>query len=139
MNRRILKNSIITPDGTELWSKSRNMYIEHKDAISGELYINDGGNEFFRRSVNTIPFKDISVIDDGSFETCRYHMHLGVRYDVHKNLLRDTRWVAIKDLDIEHIWNILLHAPYIDDYYKQVMVEEIVHREEIWLDENKQL
>lgn len=130
MNRRILKNSIVTPDGTELWSKNRHDYIEHKDIVSGEMYINDGGNEYFRRSVNTIPYKDISVIDDGSFECCRYHMCWGVNYDVHKNLLRQTKWVAIKDLDTEHIWNILLNIPNIDDYYKKVMTEEIIYREE---------
>jgi hypothetical protein len=41
MEKRILRNSIITPDGTELVSRFTHDYVQHED-LNKELYINDG-------------------------------------------------------------------------------------------------
>lgn len=57
----IVRNSMVTPDGTELVSNSRHDYKEHRDA-NGQLYVIDGGRDYLRRSVNEgAPATDTSI------------------------------------------------------------------------------
>jgi hypothetical protein len=61
---QIIYNAIRTPDGTVLHSRHRHDYLEHFDTVSGELYVNDGGNDYLRRSVNATPATELSVTMD---------------------------------------------------------------------------
>jgi len=56
----ILRNAIETPDGTFLHSKHTHDYKEYKDK-NGEFYMVDGGNMYFRGSVNNIPAKSMHL------------------------------------------------------------------------------
>ena len=49
--RKLIKNSIRTPDGTVLTSRNIHDYRYHKDK-NQELYFTDGGLSYIRRSVN---------------------------------------------------------------------------------------
>jgi len=55
----ILKNAIITPDGTELISEHRHDFKMHKDSITDKEYGVDGGSEY-QRLIGDI--KDCQVI-----------------------------------------------------------------------------
>lgn len=64
-------NAIKTPDGTILYCENRHDYHEYKDTISGELYLNDGHLDSVRRSVNTVPYEDLSIYTDSPHEIVR--------------------------------------------------------------------
>lgn len=61
---QIIYNAIRTPDGTVLHSRNRHDYVEHFDTVSGEWYVNDGGNDYQRRSVNVVAATELSVTMD---------------------------------------------------------------------------
>ena len=66
-----LYNAIKTPDGTLLWCKNGYDCQTHKDSVSGEKYMNDGTGTRVRRSVNTIPYEDLSIFSNDPFEKVR--------------------------------------------------------------------
>lgn len=57
----IIENSIITPDGTKLVSEHVHDYKTYIDSISFEEYMVDGGREYLRRGVNTVPYRETSL------------------------------------------------------------------------------
>jgi len=127
--RKVLRNSIRTPDGTVLHSRYRHDFQIHTDK-NGEVYMTDGGNDmYFRRSVNTIPYEDLTVYDDGKHETRRAVMEWGKNYDKEGNRLPETQYVLIKDLDIDHIYAILQTQIGISPLYRSVLEDEIISRE----------
>lgn len=64
-------NAIKTPDGTILWCQDSHDYQEHLDTVSGEKYLNDGLGLGIRRSVNKVPYEDLSVWSNDPFEKIR--------------------------------------------------------------------
>ena len=66
INRRILVNSIETPDGTILTSNYTHDYNYHIDK-NGERYMVDGGVDYLKRSKNVIPYKELSLYSDSDF------------------------------------------------------------------------
>lgn len=126
--KKLLANRWQTPDGTVLHSKYRHDYIYHKDK-NGQTYIVDGGNDYIRTSVNdSASMKDLCVYSDGTFELEREWVLWGRNYDKDMKRLPKTEWTPIKDLDTDHIYEILkLNIP---DSYRRLMEEEIVYRED---------
>lgn len=123
MTIKILRNSIITPDGTELVSRHTHDYKEYKDK-NGEVYINDGGIDYIRRSVNKEPFIDNSIYSTDSFEKKRENLDWGT---FGKEGTQEFHYKKYKDMSNAHIQAI------IDDGYKGIYVnilkEELVYRE----------
>lgn len=66
-----LYNAIKTPDGTILWCENSNDYKSYKDTVSGETYMNDGMGKSIRRSVNIVPYEDLSIDIADDFEKVR--------------------------------------------------------------------
>lgn len=136
MNRRILKNSIICPDGTELVSRftwDMQCYFDN----SNRCFCVDGGESYLKRT--GIGYTENSVIDDGKFETQRSVCEWGKNYDKNGQKLRQTKWIKIKDLDTDHIYNILMNVPKISNFYYKLLTEELIYREELILNENRRL
>lgn len=66
-----LYNAIKTPDGTILWCESGHDYKTHQDTVSGEQYMNDGTGEGIRRSKNNVPYENLSIYTNDTFEKVR--------------------------------------------------------------------
>jgi len=78
MERQIIYNAIMTPDGTVLESKHRHDYVTHLDK-NGEEYMLDGGLDYTRRSINKEEAKDISLYSDAPHEQIRDKVSRGGR------------------------------------------------------------
>jgi len=120
---RLLLNRIKTPDGTILTSYNRHDYLTHKDAITKEVLMVDGGNDYARRHVGT--YEELSVYDDGSHLTRRSALHWGTRGKDNKQPLT---YKPIKDLDSDHIEAILRTQTQLSEFYKEVFKEELKYR-----------
>lgn len=114
--RQLIYNAIRTPDGTILHSKHRHDCISHLDA-NGEEYLNDGGNDYIRRSINNIEALDISVYDDAPFEVIRELVFRGSRGKDGKQPLK---YIKLSEID--------------DDY-----LQALIEYEELYRPENPQL
>jgi hypothetical protein len=120
---RLLLNRIKTPDGTILTSYNRHDYLTHKDAITKEVLMVDGGTDYARRHVGT--YEELSVYDDGSHLTRRSALHWGTRGKDNKQPLT---YKPIKDLDSDHIEAILRTQTQLSEFYKEVFKDELKYR-----------
>ena len=123
--RKLIKNSIRTPDGTILTSRNVHDYQYHKDK-NGEIYMNDGGVEYLRRSVNVIPYEDLSLYSDDPFEILRENITWGSRG---KNGNEPLQYKSISNMSSNHITAILSKIKLVD-YLKEVFEKEISYRNE---------
>ena len=131
--RRILRNSIICPDGTELVSRyTWDMQCYFDD--SNRCFCIDGGESYLKRT--GVGYTENSIIDDGSLELQRNTCEWGKNYDKSGKKLKQTEWIKIKDLSTEHIYNILENVPMISNFYMRLFYDELRYREELILNEN---
>ena len=96
--KHIICNQIVTPDGTILISHSVHDFKQHEDEVSKETYFVDGGREYLKRSVNVIPYIEMSVFSDEPFERIRQHFYWKTA---------DGRFVKLCDMTNAHVDNIL--------------------------------
>lgn len=120
---QLVAQRIRTPDGTILQSFNRHDYKEHRDA-NGEVYIIDGGLDYSRRSVNIEPAEDLSVYVGDDHQHIRTAFCWGT-YGINGDQPR--RWVALADLDTDHIDAILDTQP-IPDWLGQIFRAEVRFR-----------
>lgn len=127
MSRKIILNAIKTPDGTTLISYHRHDYKEHKDKVSKEMYIVDGGREYLKRSLNTVPFEELTVYDDAPFDIIRKVFYWGTYGKIRKKKLK---WVPLCKLGKDHILNILLTQTLKEETQKYFW-QELLYREQL--------
>ncbi len=120
--RKLLTNKWKTPDGVILWSKYRHDYQTHTDK-EGRFFMCDGGVDYIKTS-NSELMTDLCVYDDGKFSTHRENFLWGKR---NKELIEH---IPIKDLEFEHIWNILLTQHQISKEYRRCFEDELLFRME---------
>ena len=123
--RKLIKNSIRTPDGTVLTSRHVHEYKCYKDK-NGEIYMNDGGTSYIRRSINEVPYEDLSVYSDDPFEIVRNSVVWGT---YGKNGNEPLKYKTISELSSSHINNILLEPKLIGEL-KDILKKEILYRNE---------
>ena len=129
MNKEIIiRNAILTPDGTYLRSYHVHDYKEHKDTVTGEIYIVDGGNHYLRRSMNDVPAEDLTVYLDDNFEVVRMAF---VWKSYGKNLEHAPNgiYIALCDMTDDHIEAILnTQVHIIGTFVEELMVAELQYR-----------
>lgn len=129
MNKEIIiRNAILTPDGTYLRSYNRHDYKEHKDAVTGEIYMVDGGNDYLRRTINEVPAEDLSVYLSDDFELVRMAF---VWKSYGKNLehLPTGVYIALCDMTDEHIEAILSTQTHIyGTFAEKLFKDEVQYR-----------
>ena len=124
--RKLIKNSIRTPDGTVLESRHRHDFVSHKDTITGELYFTDGGLSYIKRSVNIKPYKDLSLYSDDPFEILRENITWGSRG---KNGDEELHYKPISNMSNNHINSILSQYKLVE-HLKELFEKEISYRNE---------
>lgn len=125
-SRDIIYNAIETPDGTILESRHRHDYKSYTDTISGENYIVDGGIDYIRRSVNTIPYKELSLYLDDSHTVIREQFNWGT---YGKNGDEPLKYVILADMSDEHIEAILKTQKHISNAVRTVFENELSYRD----------
>lgn len=128
---KYLLNRIQTPDGTVLTSRHRHNFVEYTDK-NGQYYANDGGRDYLRRLADKPDYKDLSVKDDGKFETRRQYLEWGQNFDKNNKRLLKTKFISIKDLATDHIFAILKNVWKISLIYRDTFNKELDYRNEGW-------
>lgn len=118
-------NAIRTPDGTILHCQNPHDYRTHKDTVVDDMYMNDGGGFYVRRSINIVPFEDLSVWTADGHEKVRQFFQWGTRGP---NGDQDLHHVKLCDMTTEHIEAILQTQRWIDG----TPVQLIFHNELEW-------
>lgn len=124
----IIRNAIITPDGTYLRSYHVHDYKAHKDAVTGEVYVVDGGNDYLRRSINEVEPEDLTVYLSDDFELVRMAF---VWKSYGKNLEHSPNgiYIALCDMTDDHIESILTTQNHIrGTFVEKLFIDELKYR-----------
>lgn len=97
---KLIYNAIQTPDGTVLVSRHRHDCVIHKDVITGETYMVDGGLDYRRGIVNDIPAKDLSIYLEDGHDIVRQALAWGT---YGKNGDQPLTYVPLVDMETDHI------------------------------------
>lgn len=103
MERFMLLNRWMTPDGTVLTSYHGHDYVSHTDK-NGEYYFVDGGTNYIRSSVNNEKMKDLCVYSDDDFSKIREVLCRGT-FDEHGNSI----WIPICNMSNPHLENCITY------------------------------
>lgn len=121
-------NKIQTPDGTVIESTHIHDYKTHEDEVSGEVYMTDGLGPYVRRTVNIVPYVDLSVTTESSHEEIREVFTWGT---YGKDGKQPRTEVKLKDMQTEHIEAILLTQKHIfGTYVEDLFINELEYRKE---------
>lgn len=121
MEKQIVLNSMMTPDGTILTSRHLHDYVSHVDA-NGDFYSNDGGNDYLHRTINKVPATDLTLYSDSPFEIIREHIVRGGRG---KDGNEPLKYIVLKDINDEWLQAIIDYEEELRpnnpqlEYYKQ--------------------
>jgi hypothetical protein len=122
---RIVCNRIRTPDGTILESMHRHDYRTYVDA-NGLEYMVDGGLDYTRRNVHeNAPYTELSVYSDSPHDVIREVFKWGTRG---KDGRQPLKYVPLKDLTTEHIDAILKTQDHIQQYIRNIFLDEMIYR-----------
>lgn len=124
---KIIYNAIRTPDGTVLESLHEWDCKTHTDA-NGEWYMNDGGNAYWRRSVNIEPYTDLSVTTDDEHIKIREHFRWQRILDKDNNPLPVPQILVLKDMVTDHIEAILNNNFAKASYIVKIFLDELKYR-----------
>ena len=123
--RKLIKNSIRTPDGTVLTSRHVHDYQLHKDK-NKEVYSTDGGINYIKRSVNIKPYEDLNLYSDDPFEKLREGFEWGT---YGKNGDETLHYKSISNMSTSHI-NAILSQYKLVEHLKELFEKEISFRNE---------
>lgn len=125
--RNVYASRIQTPDGTILQSHHRHDYVEYTDTESGELYMIDGGTDYFRSYINNEPAKNISVYTDDPHELKRT---IPVWGTYGKNGDEPYRVISVAEMTVDHM-QALLDLGRVKPSICDCILDEIKYRENL--------
>lgn len=121
---RIILNKIKTPDGTILTSHHVHDYVTHTDA-NGEMYMVDGGKSYLKRSVNKIPYEELSLYNDQPHEIIRENFEWGSRG---KKGNEPLFYIKLVDITNEHLLAIIETQKHIPEWVSKIFNDEKSYR-----------
>ena len=102
----IIQVQMVTPDKTVLICRNRHDYQTHIDAVTGEFYMLDASDYYYRQSVNEVPAK-ITVIDTNSpFEEQR-KVQFWRSFGKNAEHYPEGIYLSLEQMETEHIRAIL--------------------------------
>ena len=121
----LIRNAMVTPDGTWLQSRTRHDYVEHTDA-NGSVYMVDGGLDYVRRSVNAeAPAIDKCVYDDSPHAEQREAVTWGTYGKTGEDPLKH---VTVAEMDTDHLEAVLETQQRLYPQTRKVMMDELEYR-----------
>lgn len=121
MERKLILNSIKTPDGTILISRHRHDFVSHTDKVTGKEIFLDGGNDYQR--IGGEGWTDLSIYSDAPFEVIRENYCRGGRGKDGKQPLT---WVALSKMNTSWVLNCISYnekrgmgSSFANEMYKQ--------------------
>ena len=120
----LVRNSIITPDGTVLISKTKNDYVSHLDK-NGNSYAIDGGLHFFKIFATKDDYTPNYIYIKDNIKIVREVLSWGT---YGKNGDEPYKEVLLKDMTLEHIKAILKTQKQISINFKKCLEAELFLR-----------
>ena len=128
----ILRNAMVTPDGTLLESHYRHDYKDHTDA-NGHLYMVNGGLAYIWKSEpHEAPAKSLCLTTDNTHEEIREGFSWG-SYGVNGD--EPLHYIFLKDMNTKHINAIIMTQSHISAELRKVFREELIYRR--WIKHSK--
>jgi len=126
--RKLIRNAMITPDGTLLQSRHRHDFVQYTDA-NGLVYMVDGGLDYIRRSINdSAPHVDKCVYDDVPHEEQREVATWGT---YGKNGDEPRSYVTVANMSTEHIKAVIETQDNVLEQLLTVLKAELWYRDVI--------
>ena len=128
----LIRNAIMTPDGTVLESRHRHDYVTHVDAVNGQEYMVDGGLDYVRRTFidENRPAQDLCVYLEDGHEKVREALTWGT---YGKNGDQPLRQVKLSEMSNAHIQACLDTVPRMYPQYRTAMETELEYRAEHYI------
>ena len=133
MERQIVLNQIITPDGTGLMSMYRHDFKMHLDD-NGNYYAVDGGQYYLRR-VGANDYTELTIYSDDPFIIIRECLYWGISKWSSDEQYHS--WEVLKNLSTEHIKNIIITQKQISRMYMSFFIQELKWRREFRSENNR--
>jgi hypothetical protein len=116
------------PDGTEIVSRHRHDYVEHRDA-NGETYAVDGGRDYLRRPYGfTFPHTATETSQSfkatDPFNKIRYYLEWG---SYGKDGNEPLHYIALGDMETSHI-EAVVETQELGDFVKGCLLIELALR-----------
>ena len=123
INKELLLSRIQTPDGTIICSRSMHDLAQYTDA-NGLHYGIEGGLAYQKVQYDKKDYIDASIYTTDDFNTIRENI-LWDSYGVDGD--EELKQIKIKDLELDHIENILL-IPSLSTTFEDILLTEIKFR-----------
>jgi len=123
INKELLLSRIQTPDGTFICSRNMNDLGEHTDK-NGKYYGLEGGLAYQKVLYDTKDYIDASIYTTDDFSLIRENI-VWDTYGVDGD--EELKQVKIKDLELDHIQNILI-LPFLSAVFEDILLSEIEFR-----------
>ncbi len=118
----LVYNAIRTPDGTILESFHTHDFKTYVDK-NGKEYMVDGGRDYVRRNVHDeAPYEELSVYTTDGHDKVREVLKWGT-YGINGD--QPLTYIALKDMNTEHIEACLENVPSMHPAYKESFKEEL--------------
>ena len=122
---QLLRNSIITPDGTELVSRNRHDFVEHTDSLTGHTYFVDGGLDYCRIGGADDYINNCTTSD-------QHHGHIRETFEWGSYGVGGTEplcYIVLKQMSTQHIEAIINTQTHISEEMVRVFKDELEWRE----------
>jgi hypothetical protein len=127
-DKQLVYNALRTPDGTVIESRSRHDYVTHLDK-NGKEYMVDGGLDYVRRSANGDEVcLAVYIGSDPTEQELELASGLLKWGTYGKEGDQPLKFIAIKDMETDHIEAVLENVRRLHPVYRMCMNNELKHR-----------